>query len=48
MTHAQIVITFFSRSETDKFKEFDQLISGAIGVAGIVAAQQLNFLQLHL
>ena len=48
MVHAQINITLFSGSETDNFNEFEQLITGAIGVAAIAAAQQANFLQLHL
>ena len=48
MAHAQINITPFSGSETDNFNEFEQLITGAIGVAAIAAAQQANFLQLHL
>ena len=48
MAHAQINITPSSGSETDNFKEFEQLIRGAIGIAGIAAAQQSNFLQLHL
>ena len=48
MAHAQINITPFSGSEMDNFKEFKQLITGAIGVAGIAAGQQSNFLQLHL
>ena len=48
MAHAQINITPFSGSETDNFNEFEQLITGAIGVAAIANAQQANFLQLHL
>ena len=48
MAQAQINITSFSGSETDNFKEFEQLITGAIGVAAIAGAQQANFLQLHL
>ena len=48
MAHAQINTTPFSGSETDNFNEFEQLITGAIGVAAIAAAQQANFLQLHL
>ena len=48
MAHAQINITPFSGSETDNFNEFEQLITGAIGVAAIAAAQQANFLQFHL
>ena len=48
MAHAQINITTFSGSETDNFNEFEQLITEAIGVAGIAAAQQSNFLQLKL
>ena len=48
MANAQINITPFSGSETDNFNEFEQLITGAIGVAAIAAAQQANFLQLHL
>ena len=48
MAHAQINITPFSGSETDNFNEFEQLITGAIGVAALAAAQQANFLQLHL
>ena len=48
MAHAQINITLFSGSEMDNFNEFEQLITGAIGVAAIAAAQQANFLQLHL
>ena len=48
MADAQINITPFSGSETDNFNEFEQLITGAIGVAAIAAAQQANFLQLHL
>ena len=39
MAHAQINITPFSGSETDNFKEFEQLNTGAIGVTGIAAAQ---------
>ena len=48
MAHAQINITPFSGSETDNFNGFEQLITGAIGVAAIANAQQANFLQLHL
>ena len=48
MAQAQINITPFSRSEMDNFNEFEQLITGAIGVAAIAGAQQANFLQLHL
>ena len=48
MAHAKINITHFSASETDNFKEFEQLITGAIGFAAIAAAQQAIFLQLHL
>ena len=48
MAQAKINITPFSGSETDNFNEFEQLITGAIGVATIAAAQQANFLQLHL
>ena len=48
MAHAQINITTFSGSKTDNFNEFEQLITGAIGVAAIAAAQQAKFLQLHL
>ena len=48
MAHAQINITPFSGSQTDNFNEFEQLITGAIGVAAIANAQQANFLQLHL
>ena len=48
MAHAQINITPFIVSETDNFNEFEQLITGAIGVAAIAAVQQANFLQLHL
>ena len=48
MAHAQINITPLSGSGTDNFNEFEQLITGAIGVAGIAGAQQSNFLQLRL
>ena len=48
MAHAQINITHFSGSETNNFNEFELLITGAIGVAAIAAAQQANFLPLHL
>ena len=48
LARAQIKITTFSGSETDNFNEFEQLITGAIGVAAIAGAQQANFLQLHL
>ena len=48
MAHAQIYITPFSGSETVNFNEFEQSITGAIGVAAIAGAQQANFLQLHL
>ena len=48
MTFAQINITPFSGSETENFNEFNQLITEAIGVAGMAAAPKLNFLQLHL
>ena len=48
MAHAQFNITPFSGSETDNSNEFEQLITVAIGVAAIAAAQQPNFLQLHL
>ena len=48
MAHAKINITPFSGSETDNFNEFEQLITGAIGVAAIAGAEQANFLQLHL
>ena len=48
MAHAQINITPFSGSERDNFNEFEQLITGAIGVAAIANVQQANFLQLHL
>ena len=48
MAHAQINITPFSGSETGNFNGFEQLITGAIGVAAIANAQQANFLQLHL
>ena len=48
MAHAQISMTPFSGSETDNFNEFELLMTGAIGVAAIIGAQQLNFLQLHL
>ena len=44
----QIIITPFPGSETNNFNEFEKLITGAIGVAAIAAAQQANFLQLHL
>ena len=48
MAHAQINITPFSGAETNNFNGFEQLITGAIGVAAIAGAQQANFLQLHL
>ena len=48
MAHAKINITPFTGLETGNFNEFEQLITGAIGVSGIAAAQQSNFLQLHL
>ena len=48
MAHAQINITPFSVSETDNLNDFEQLITGVIGVAAIAVAQQANFLQLHL
>ena len=50
MAHAQINITPFleQRAESDNFNKFEQLITGAIGVAAIAGAQQANFLQLHL
>ena len=48
MAYAKINITPFSGSVTDSFNEFEQLITGAIGVAGIAGAQQSNFQQLHL
>ena len=47
MADAKINITTFSGSETDNFNEFEQLKTGAIGVAGIAGAHQSNFLQLH-
>ena len=48
MAHKQINITPFPGSKMDNFDEFEQLIKVAIGVAAIAAAQQANFLQLHL
>ena len=48
MAHAQINITPFSGPEMDNFNEFEQLITGAIGITAIAAAQQANFVQLHL
>ena len=48
MTETQINIAPFSGSETDNFNEFQKLLKGAIGVAGIAAARQSNFLHLHL
>ena len=47
MTDAQINSTPFSGSETDHSNEFEQLITGAVGVAGTAGVQQSNFLQLH-
>ena len=41
-------ITPFARSETDNFNEIEQLITGAIGVAGRAVAQQSILQQLHL
>ena len=48
MANTEINITHFYGPKTDNFNEFEQLITGAIGVAGTAAAQQSNFLQLHL
>ena len=48
MALAQINMTPFSGSETDNFNDFELLMTGAIGVAAIIGAHQLNFLQLHL
>ena len=48
MVHAQINVTPFSELEMDIFNGFEQLITGAIGLAGIAEAQHSNTLQLHL
>ena len=44
----QIKIEPFCGAEKEKFREFEQLFRGLIGVAAVPAGQQVNFLQLHL
>ena len=46
--NAQITVEPYSGSEKESFRQFEQLFRGFIGVAGVAAAQQANFLQLHL
>ena len=46
--NAQITIEPYSGKENENFREFEKLFRGIIGVAAIPAAQQPNFLQLHL
>ena len=48
MAHAQITVEPYGGSEKENFRQFEQLFRGCIGVAGIAAGQQGNFLQLHL
>ena len=45
---AQITVDPYSGEETENFRQFEQLFRGFVGVAGIAANQQANFLQLHL
>ena len=46
--NAQITIEPYKGTENENFREFEQLFRGIIGVAAVPAAQQPNFLQLHL
>ena len=46
--NVQITIEPYKGIENENFREFEQLFRGIIGVAAVPAAQQPNFLQLHL
>ena len=46
--NAQITVEPSSGSKKESFWQFEQIFRGFIGVAGIAAGQQANFLQLHL
>ena len=46
--NAQTTVESYSGSEKESFRQFEQLFRGFIGVAGIAAGQEANFLQLHL
>ena len=46
--NAQITIEPYKGTESENFREFEQLFRGIIGVAAVPVAQQPNFLQLHL
>ena len=48
MAHAQISVEPFGGSDNEDCAQFEQLLQGYVGVAGIANAQQANFLQLHL
>ena len=48
MAHAQISVNPYGGTDTEDFSQFEQLFNGFIGVAGVLPAQQANFLQLHL
>ena len=48
MAQAQIQLKPYSGLEKESFREFEHLLRSYLAVAGIVNAQQANFLQLHL
>ena len=48
MAHAQVFITPYAGTDKEAFGGFELQLRGAIGVTGISAAQQPNFLRLHL
>ena len=48
MAQANVTITPFTGETKEDFNQFEELFRGIIDVAGILGAQQANFLHLHL
>ena len=48
MAQANVTIIPFTGKTTEDFNQFEELLRGIIGVAGIAGPQQANFLHLHL
>ena len=48
MAQPNITLKPYSGTEKESFREFERLLRSIIGVAGIAAGQQANFMSLHL
>ena len=48
MAQANVTVTPFTGKIKEDFNQFEELLRGIIGVAGIAGAQQANSLHLHL